>query len=157
MSLSNTEKLIDSIPSDSPMIKYLVSKGIKFTSEHTSNHLYHCEERSETNRHCCTHGLMDLSVESWQEDNFQIVSVCFYYTQNGDMMKDPDIVFRFDKDLDPYEIPLSYQLDSMGIYKQVYIDDKIDVGLLKELKQMLKTTVKHCKTFDYKLREVVEN
>lgn len=158
MSLDKTEKLIDSISDESPMLNYLFSKGLKFDKEHRSYHLICCEERSETNPYCCKHGLMDLSVESWQEDSFQIVSVCFYFVQNGDMMRDPDIVFRYNKltdkhNIEPMEIPISYQLDSMGIYNEVYQGDKINIGLLKELQEMLKTTVEHCKSFDYKVRE----
>jgi len=157
MSLDKTEKLINSISDKSPMLDYLFNKGLKFDKEHRSYHLICCEERSETNRYCCKHGLMDLSVESWQEGNFQIVSVCFYFVQNGDMMKDPDIVFRYDIELGPLEMPISYQLDSMGIYKEVFHGDgKIDIGLLKELQEMLKTTVEHCKSFDYKVREDLE-
>jgi len=39
-------------------------------------------------------GFMDLTVESWQEGRNTIVSMCHYGEQNGDLMADPEIVFK---------------------------------------------------------------
>src|SRR3989304_6321890 len=116
-----------------------------------------------------------LHVDTWRENQFQIVSVCFYYLQNGDMMRDPDIVFRFNKSnlevdqrflslgLTPnqdmlMEIPLSYRLDSMGIFHETYDDpnslkSKMNLKLIRELQGMLEDTVRHCRTWNYYLED----
>jgi hypothetical protein len=43
-------------------------------------------------------------------------SVAHYYTQNGDLMADPEMIFL--KAADGKYYPLSYKLDSMGIYRE---------------------------------------
>jgi len=43
-------------------------------------------------------GYMDLTVESWQEGKYTIVSMCHYgEPQNGDSMKDPDVLFQVER------------------------------------------------------------
>ena len=39
-------------------------------------------------------GFMDLTVETWQDGTRQYVSMCHYGEANGDLMKDPDIMFQ---------------------------------------------------------------
>lgn len=38
-------------------------------------------------------GFMDLTVESWHSGETINVSMCHYGEQNGDLMKDPDVLF----------------------------------------------------------------
>lgn len=174
MSEKELENLMDYIVQDAPMLKYLLSKGIPFVDEHKAYKLKHCEKRSSYNPFACDHGMMDLHVDTWREDQFQMVSVCFYYEQNGDMCKDPDILFRFNKrnweiderfralikpnmDTTEYpfnslmEIPLSYQLDSMGFYQETFIDGKAKPKLIGELQRMLNDMAKHCRDWNYNL------
>ncbi len=106
---------------------------------------------------------MDLHVETWQEKPFQIVAVSFNYIQNGDLMRDPEIVYRFQmkdpnenpslSDLEITEIPIEYTMSSLGVYQRTYetIDGKeyVNLKLIKELQQQLKRNVKHCKEFRY--------
>tara|TARA_R110002096_G_scaffold378065_1_gene571914 strand:- start:150 stop:530 length:381 start_codon:yes stop_codon:yes gene_type:complete len=42
-------------------------------------------------------GYMDLTVETWQEGRNTMVSMCHYGKQNGDLMKDPDILFKVER------------------------------------------------------------
>ena len=168
-------KMMDQISLEAPMLKYLLTKGIPFDDEQKAYKLKHCEKRSTDNPYACEHGLMDLHVDTWRDNHFQIVSVCFYYLQNGDMMRDPDIVFRFNKSnlevdqrflslgLTPnqdmlMEIPLSYRLDSMGIFHETYDDpnslkSKMNLKLIRELQGMLEDTVRHCRTWNYYLED----
>src|SRR5215217_3432572 len=64
------------------------------------------------------------------------VSVAHYYTQDGDAMRDPEIVFEVGPDGAFH--PVSYQQDSLGIYQEAAFAD--DAGrvlvrprLVKEL------------------------
>jgi hypothetical protein len=40
---------------------------------------------------------MDLTVETWQEGKNTMVSMCHYGEQNGDLMKDPDVLFKVER------------------------------------------------------------
>tara|TARA_R110002051_G_scaffold65591_3_gene118824 strand:+ start:748 stop:1128 length:381 start_codon:yes stop_codon:yes gene_type:complete len=42
-------------------------------------------------------GYMDLTVETWQSGESTFVSMCHYGEQNGDLMKDPDILFKVER------------------------------------------------------------
>jgi hypothetical protein len=47
-------------------------------------------------------GFMDLTVESWQEGKNTMVSMCHYGEQNGDLMKDPDVLFKVEQEIITY-------------------------------------------------------
>jgi len=66
------------------------------------------------------------------------VSVAHYYTQNGDAMRDPDVVFE----VDPAGqwIPVSYRQDGLGIYQEAaYVDDDGKVMIAPKLIRDLTT------------------
>ena len=42
-------------------------------------------------------GFMDLTVETWQEGKNTMVSMCHYGEQNGELMKDPDVLFKVER------------------------------------------------------------
>ena len=48
------------------------------------------------------------------------ISVAHYYEQNGDAMRDPEIVFEVSADdqLDRAWVPVSFQHDNVGIYQE---------------------------------------
>lgn len=48
-----------------------------------------------------------------------LLSLSHTYIQNGDLMRDPEIVFEIDPDNELAE-PLSYLQDSLALYQQVY-------------------------------------
>tara|TARA_R110000765_G_scaffold289948_1_gene385961 strand:- start:118 stop:477 length:360 start_codon:yes stop_codon:yes gene_type:complete len=54
-------------------------------------------------------GYMDLTVETWQEGKNTMVSMCHYGEQNGDLMADPDILFKVEQEIITYrEIQMAY-------------------------------------------------
>ena len=46
-----------------------------------------------------------------------LVSIMHYYTQHGDLMRDPDLVVEVIAASDEW-LPVSYQQDSMGLYQE---------------------------------------
>jgi len=58
-------------------------------------------------------GFMPLYVETWRKKDGSLkVSLCHYGTQNGDMMRDPEVVFKVK---DNKITPISYQNDYIGV------------------------------------------
>ena len=54
-------------------------------------------------------GYMDLTVETWQEGKNTMVSMCHYGEQNGDLMADPDVLFKLEQEIITYrEIQMAY-------------------------------------------------
>lgn len=68
-------------------------------------------------------GYMPLSVEEIGMDGegHRLVSLCHYGEQNGDLMRDPDIVFMF-QNLPHGSIaePVSFRNDYLGLNQDVY-------------------------------------
>jgi hypothetical protein len=68
-------------------------------------------------------GYLPLSVEEIgrSEDGRRLVSLCHYGEQNGDLMRDPDIVFLL-HDLPDGTLaePISFRNDYLGIEQEVY-------------------------------------
>lgn len=81
--------------------QYLISKGIDVTKEGN----YKLKSGS----------FMDLTVEIWPQGEFMMVSMCHYGKQNGDLMKDPDILFRIKDDEIVYR---EIQMDYTGYYSE---------------------------------------
>ncbi len=70
---------------------------------------------------------MPLSVEEigFSEDGHRLVSLCHYGEQNGDLMRDPDIVFLFHNVPDGAAAePVSFRNDYLGTVQEVYRYDK---------------------------------
>lgn len=70
---------------------------------------------------------MPLSIEEIgsSEDGHRLVSLCQYGEQNGDLMRDPDIVFLFHNVPDGAAAePVSFRNDYLGIVQEVYRYDK---------------------------------
>ena len=88
-------------------------------------------------------GYMPLSVEEIgvSQDGHRLVSLCHYGEQNGDLMRDPDIVFLFHNVPDGAAAePMSFQNDYLGIVQDVYRYDETGkrTHVLSSLKQELK-------------------
>ena len=71
---------------------------------------------------------MSLSVEEIGIDGegHRLVSLCHYGDQNGDLMRDPDIVFMFQKT--PHSSiaePVSFRNDYVGLNQDVYRYDEV--------------------------------
>ncbi|NGZ11713.1 MAG: hypothetical protein CV088_20480 [Nitrospira sp. LK70] len=88
-------------------------------------------------------GYMPLSVEEIgvTKDGHRLVSLCQYGEQNGDLMRDPDLVFMFtDLPAGMAAEPVSFRNDYLGISQEVYRYDEAGrrTHLIPALKQELK-------------------
>lgn len=88
-------------------------------------------------------GYMPLSVEEIGIDGegHRLVSLCHYGKQNGDLMRDPDIVFMFQHA--PSGLiaePVSFRNDYLGLEQDVYRYD--DTGKRTHLDTTLKAHLK---------------
>ncbi|CUS37790.1 DUF6908 domain-containing protein [Candidatus Nitrospira nitrificans] len=88
-------------------------------------------------------GYMPLSVEEIGSsgDGDRLVSLCHYGEQNGDLMRDPDIVFLFHNFPDGMAAePVSFRNDYLGIVQDVYRYDETGrrTHVVPSLKQELK-------------------
>ena len=87
-------------------------------------------------------GFMPLSVETIgsSEDGHRLVSLCQYSEQNGDLMRDCDLVFRV-TDLPDGVVaePVSFRNDYLGIVQDVYRYDEAGrrTHVVNSLKQEL--------------------
>ncbi|MCL2189050.1 MAG: SNF2-related protein [Defluviitaleaceae bacterium] len=90
-------------------------------------------------------GFEPLSIE-WLGGNQY--SMMHTFTQNSDLMRDPDMVL----DINPAKQTiqaLSYELSSMGVYQEVYANEKANVRLQRELNNFLTTWLKNISEQDY--------
>jgi hypothetical protein len=88
-------------------------------------------------------GYMPLSIEEigFSGDGYRLVSLCHYGEQNGDLMRDPDIVFLFHNVPDGAAAePVSFRNDYLGIVHEVYRYDETGrrTYVVPSLKQELK-------------------
>ena len=88
-------------------------------------------------------GYLPLSVEEigTSRDGHRLVSLCQYGDQNGDLMRDPDIVFLFHNVPDGAAAePVSFRNDYLGIVQDVYRYDETGrrTHVVSSLKQDLK-------------------
>ncbi|MBK9948246.1 MAG: hypothetical protein IPP12_13805 [Nitrospira sp.] len=88
-------------------------------------------------------GYMPLSVEEIGSsgDGDRLVSLCQYGEKNGDLMRDPDIVFLFHNLPDgAVAEPVSYRNDYLGLSQEVYRYDEAGrrTHVVPSLKQELK-------------------
>lgn len=88
-------------------------------------------------------GYMPLSVEEIgsSADGHRLVSLCQYGEQNGDLMRDPDLVFIITDLPDGTTAePVSYRNDYLGIFQEVYRYDETGkrTHVVSALKQELK-------------------
>lgn len=93
-------------------------------------------------------GYMPLSIEAigHSAEGNRLISICHYGEQNGDLMRDPEMVFEIHTyaSLAMAE-PLSFRNDYMGIMQEVYrYDDEgkkthVDARLKADLKSFART------------------
>jgi len=88
-------------------------------------------------------GYLPLSVEEigFSGDGYRLVSLCHYGEQNGNLMRDPDIVFLFHNLPDGMAAePVSFRNDYLGIVQEVYRYDEAGrrTHVLPSLKPELK-------------------
>ena len=109
---------------------------------------------NETAVRLTVNGYMPLSIESigTSADGNRLISVCHYGEQNGDLMRDPEMVFElFTRGEASAAEPLSFQNDYMGLFQEVYrYDDTgkkthVNVRLKQELTSFARTWFKNLK------------
>jgi len=139
---------------ETPMLEFLHSKGVDFSARgHSYYRLQHCKVESAHSNHTCEHGIMDLIVETFFDTeklpDRMTISVCHYGLQNGDLMKDPEIVYSWDMD-SVIETPRNFYNDYTGTYQEVFpiVDgtQMIVPKLLRDLKDFTGTWVKNLKS-----------
>ncbi len=93
-------------------------------------------------------GYMPLSIEAigTSADGNRLISLCHCGEQNGDMMRDPEMVFElFTHGEASAAEPLSFQSDYMGLFQEVYRYDEpgkkthVNTRLKAELKSFART------------------
>lgn len=98
---------------------------------------------------------MPLSIEAigTSADGNRLISICHYGEQNGDLMRDPDMVFElFTHGEASAAEPLSFQNDYMGLLQEVYRYD--DAGKKTHVNTRLKAELKSfARTWFSNLRE----
>jgi hypothetical protein len=61
---------------------------------------------------------MPLTIETWYAGNILNISICHYGKQNGDLMKDPDILMEFDSEKVLNQLTfIEFQNDYTGTYQ----------------------------------------
>jgi hypothetical protein len=97
---------------------------------------------SETVVRLTVDGFMPLSVEDIGQsgDGNRLIALCHYGEQNGDLMRDPEMVFEVYAFPTPAMAePLSFRNDYMGVMQEVYryADDGKKTHVNPKLKQDL--------------------
>ena len=109
---------------------------------------------NETAVRLTVNGYMPLSIESigTSADGNRLISLCHYGEQNGDLMRDPEMVFElFTHGEASTAEPLSFQNDYMGLFQEVYrYDDSgkkthVNSRLKQELKSFARTWFQNLK------------
>jgi len=89
--------------------------------------------------HLESEGYMPLSVERLGGNQYSIMHT---YTQNGDMMRDPDMVIE----IDPAEKTIqsiSFENSGMGVYQDVYANNFLNERLQRDLNNFFSTWLKN--------------
>ena len=89
------------------------------------------ENAPDKHRRFLSGGYMPLSVEYLHKDGngLPVYSMMHWTTQNGDLMRDPDMTFAVNHDAGTVH-PLTFQNDFMGLYQEVYRNRESDGALL---------------------------
>ena len=77
-----------------------------------------------------------------------LVSIAHYYEQNGDLMRDPDVVFLIGADQHVY--PISYRQDGLGIDQEAAV---VEDGKWKVRTRMQADIAKFCNDWFQNIQE----
>ena len=98
---------------------------------------------NETAVRLTVNGYMPLSVEDIGQsaDGHRLIALCQYGEQQGDLMRDPEMVFEIHTSAAPdMAEPLSFRNDYMGLMQEVYRYD--DAGKKTHVNAQLKEELK---------------
>ena len=91
---------------------------------------------------------MPLSVECWlNAARKRELSVCHYGEQNGDLMRDPEILYIYDKEGN--ETPIYYRNDYAGV--ENHYEDK--PAMQQDLKEFTKTWTENLRSQGHELKQ----
>lgn len=79
-----------------------------------------------------------------------LISVAHYYEQNGDAMRDPEIVYEVSKELREWT-PIFYQQDNLGIYQEAIFRN--EAGQLMTNPKLLGSLTSFSRTWDRNLEQ----
>ena len=121
---------------DSHLVSFLKSQGISFESHD------HVDFKLKSK------GFMDLSIEMWYDGKNQFLSICHYFEQNGDLMKDPEILYKLHRHDNGtiQEDPQFIQQDPVGSYRVVYSQKGCNLALKAELLEFTKMWIENLKS-----------
>jgi len=95
-------------------------------------------------------GLMDLNVDNLLND---MIALAHNGIQNGDVMADPDVQIQIYPETKSAEA-LTFQNDYLGIYQEVYDEEKCNKSLKKDLNEFLNDWLRTIiEVQEYKLAE----
>ena len=95
-------------------------------------------------------GLMDLNVDNLLND---MIALAHNGIQNGDVMADPDVQIQIYPETKSAEA-LTFQNDYLGIYQEVYYEEKCNKSLKKDLNKFLNDWLRTIiEVQEYKLAE----
>jgi hypothetical protein len=87
-----------------------------------------------------TPGFMDLVIEAIDAEQF---SMAHYFEQNGDLMKDPEMVMMVRHDLMSV-VPISFEMSNPQTYRTVFNDQCVaDPKVVRELESFLEQWLKN--------------
>ncbi len=70
-----------------------------------------------------------------------LLSIAHYYEQNGDLMRDPDLVVEIVPESGDW-VPVSYRQDNLGVYQEAVTIDRgtvlFDHGLVADLREFMR-------------------
>ena len=97
-------------------------------------------------------GFMDLNIDFLRKnyDDTFVIAMAHNFTQNGDLMCDPDMEIRIFPKTETAEA-LTFQLDSLGIFQRVYQDNKVNIEIKKDLNRFLDKWLTNIKSQKYSL------
>ena len=107
---------------------------------------------SDTAVRISVEGYMPLSIEAigTSDAGNRLIAICHYGEQNGDLMRDPEMVFElFIRGEASAAEPLSFQNDYMGVFQEVYRYDEsgkkthVNTRLKAELKSFARMWFKN--------------
>ena len=122
-------------------IKYLKSKGIDVELD--------LKTSSDKSYKLISSGFMDLTVEAFHSGKNIDVSMCHYGKQNGELMKDPDILFEYDSKNQTIKYK-EYQNDYVGVYDE----HERNPNFQKEIESFMQTWIDNLIDQGHELKEI---
>jgi uncharacterized protein YqiB (DUF1249 family) len=102
---------------------------------------------------------MNLNIDHLSHkdaDGNIVIAMAHNFIQHGDVMADPDMEIRIIPEMRSVEA-LTYQLDSMGIFQEVYPDSKhVNTKLKKDLNSFLEKWLINLIQQQFKLVKIVD-